>query len=44
MKKTNKIVCEVGLIVSWVQLFGQSKKRLGVVMKVINLENSLCIR
>ena len=44
MKQTYEIVCEVGLVVAWVQLFGQGKERVGVVMEVVDLEDGFCVR
>lgn len=44
MKEPYEIVCEVGLVVAWVQLFGQGKERVGVVMEVVDLEDGFCVR
>lgn len=34
---------QVGLVVPWIQLFGQSKEGMWVVMEKVNLEYGLCI-
>lgn len=44
MKQPEEVVSDVGLIVSRVQLLGQSEKRLGVVKEEWEFENGLGVR
>ena len=37
-------MCEIGLVVPWIELLGQGEERQWVVMEVVDLEYGLCIR
>lgn len=43
MKQPHKIMSQIGLVVPWIQLFGQGKERIRVVMEKVNLEYGLCV-
>lgn len=43
VKQPHKIMGQIGLVVPWIQLFGQSKERIWVVMEKVNLKYGLCV-
>lgn len=43
MEQPHKIMGEVGPVVPWIQLFGQSEERVGVVMEEVDLKYGLCV-
>lgn len=43
VKQPHKIMGEIGLVAPWIQLFGQSKERIWVVMEKVNLKYGLCV-
>lgn len=43
VKQPHKIMGQIGLVAAWIQLFGQSKERIWVVMEKVNLEYGLCV-
>lgn len=43
VEQPHKIMAQVGLVVPWIQLFGQSKERIWVVVEKVNLKDGLCV-
>lgn len=43
VEQPHKIMGQVGLVAPWIQLFGQSKERIWVVMEKVNLKYGLGI-
>lgn len=41
VEQPHKIMGQVGLVVPWIQLFGQSEERVRVVMEKVNLKYGL---
>lgn len=44
MKQSYKVVCDIGLVITRVQLFGQGEEGLRVMMEKADLEYGLCVR
>lgn len=43
MEQPHKMMGQIGLIVPWIQLFGQSEERVRVLMEKVDLEYGLGI-
>lgn len=44
MKQIYKVVCQVGVVVSWIQLFGQGEEGIWVMVEKANLKYGLGVR
>lgn len=44
MKQIYKVVCQVGAVVSWIQLFGQGEEGIWVMVEKANLKYGLGVR